>query len=288
MNTIFKLYQHTNILNFSVCERAYFQSEKYTRKLLVHNCSQYDEEITKSIKKFTRVSTNHLTPEIPLHLITPDLPAWHNASGIHFLNDAFWGFYWPGGQAISRFILDNPHCVKDKVVLDVGSGCGASAIACLKAKATSVVANDIDPVSLHATALNAQLNFSEQQVFLNMHMQNVKIIDDLLLHKGLKLSAENLLINSDHQFSSSDYDVVILGDMFYDEEIAKQVFRWLQCFNDSNNKSMCVLLADPGRGVLQNQDFKKHLHLLQSYPLNPLSRRENNGLTESKVFQFVF
>jgi len=34
-------------------------------------------------------------------------------------------------------------------VLDIGSGCGASAIACAKAGAKQVIANDIDPSMYH-------------------------------------------------------------------------------------------------------------------------------------------
>lgn len=61
-----------------------------------------------------------------------------------FPEDPFWGFYWPGGQAVSRFIEENPGVVKGKEVLDIGSGCGASAIAAVKAGAKKTIANDID------------------------------------------------------------------------------------------------------------------------------------------------
>ena len=43
-----------------------------------------------------------------------------------------------------RFILDSPSIFKDETVLDVGSGCGASAIAAKLARASRVVANDTD------------------------------------------------------------------------------------------------------------------------------------------------
>ena len=45
---------------------------------------------------------------------------------------------------VFRFILDNPDTVRGKRVLDVGSGCGASAVAAIFAGATEVCANDID------------------------------------------------------------------------------------------------------------------------------------------------
>jgi predicted nicotinamide N-methyase len=44
-----------------------------------------------------------------------------------------------------RYILDNPAIFKGATVLDVGSGCGASAIACAMCGADNVIANDVDP-----------------------------------------------------------------------------------------------------------------------------------------------
>ena len=44
-----------------------------------------------------------------------------------------------------RYLLDHPAVVQGKRILDVGSGCGASAIASAKCGAKSVLANDIDP-----------------------------------------------------------------------------------------------------------------------------------------------
>lgn len=99
------------------------------------------------IKRNTIISTDHLTPSIPLHLITKDCPIYHQKhveDSKTFPEDPFWGFYWPGGQAVSKFIEENPEIVKRKVVLDIGSGCAASAIAAKKVGARRVIANDID------------------------------------------------------------------------------------------------------------------------------------------------
>lgn len=45
----------------------------------------------------------------------------------------------------SRFILDNSKYVKNKTVLDVGSGSAACSLASVLAGASQVTANDIDP-----------------------------------------------------------------------------------------------------------------------------------------------
>lgn len=46
---------------------------------------------------------------------------------------------------LCRYLLDNPEVCHGKTVLDLGSGCGASAIAAKLCGAAHVVANDIDP-----------------------------------------------------------------------------------------------------------------------------------------------
>ena len=60
------------------------------------------------IEQSTKVSTQHLTPEIKLHLITKETSVWNekiNPDYPHPLGDPYWAFYWPGGQAVSRLVL---------------------------------------------------------------------------------------------------------------------------------------------------------------------------------------
>lgn len=56
----------------------------------------------KQIINATTICTNHLTPEIKLHLITEQCKLWHSPADQCDFDDPFWAFYWPGGQAISR------------------------------------------------------------------------------------------------------------------------------------------------------------------------------------------
>ena len=62
----------------------------------------------------------------------------------------FWAFAWAGGLAIARYLLDHPELVAGKRVLDIATGSGLCAIAACKAGAASVMAADIDPLSLVA------------------------------------------------------------------------------------------------------------------------------------------
>ena len=61
------------------------------------------------IETETRVSTDHLTPEMRLRLITDQCALWQARDDDPRLaqlgGDPFWGFYWPGGQSLTRFIL---------------------------------------------------------------------------------------------------------------------------------------------------------------------------------------
>ena len=43
------------------------------------------------------------------------------------------------------YLLDNPDVVRGRSVLDLGSGCGATAIAAKMRGASRILANDIDP-----------------------------------------------------------------------------------------------------------------------------------------------
>lgn len=66
-------------------------------------------ELISLIANETEVSKNHLTPEIKLRLITNRCSIWNarenDAKLVQLGMEPFWGFYWPGGQALTRFLL---------------------------------------------------------------------------------------------------------------------------------------------------------------------------------------
>ncbi|CRL03231.1 CLUMA_CG016432, isoform A [Clunio marinus] len=209
------------------------------------------------IVKETEISTNHLTPEIKLRLITKNCRLFHSTQEENensVLKDPFWGFYWPGGMSVTRYILDNPHIIKGKKVLDFGSGCGATAIACKLNLCEMVIANDIDVNAEAAIKLNAALN-------------NVHVMTDT-----------RNLINDPSTFS---FDIIIFGDVFYDEDFAKQLLPWIRRLV-SNGKT--CLIGDPGRHALS-----KELKLLKmaQYELPVNSCLENHGFHSTKVFKVI-
>nr|XP_011744066.1 electron transfer flavoprotein beta subunit lysine methyltransferase isoform X2 [Macaca nemestrina] len=109
-----------------------------------------DPEIKAFLEENTEItSSGSLTPEIQLRLLTPRCKFWWERADLWPHSDPYWAIYWPGGQALSRYLLDNPDVVRGKSVLDLGSGCGATAIAAKMSGASRILANDIDPNSLH-------------------------------------------------------------------------------------------------------------------------------------------
>lgn len=56
-----------------------------------------------------------LVPEIKLHLITPQCSLWRSPPEDCPVSDPYWAFFWPGGQALCRYLLDNPWICKNKV-----------------------------------------------------------------------------------------------------------------------------------------------------------------------------
>ncbi|KPI98591.1 Methyltransferase-like protein 20 [Papilio xuthus] len=187
-----------------------------------------------------------------LRLLTPQCALWSAPVEENPFKDPYWAFYWPGGQATARYILDNKHLVKERVVIDVGCGCGAGAIAAAMGNARRAVANDIDPVAILASQLNAQLN-----------------------GVAIATSSEDLVD------TVCSCDVVLVGDMLYDEEFADRLFSWLTRLA---REGKLVLIGDPGRHGLTGER-RSQLSLLGTYPLPKDTCKENHGYTDAKVWR---
>lgn len=113
---------------------------------------------------FIRAQTSVLdVPGLPLRLyqaseVTPLWLMTEEDMARERLAPPFWAFPWAGGQALARYILDNPAIVAGKRVVDIACGSGLVGIAAARAGAAHVMANDIDPYCEAAVALNAELN----------------------------------------------------------------------------------------------------------------------------------
>uniref|UniRef100_A0A182K3M4 ETFB lysine methyltransferase n=1 Tax=Anopheles christyi TaxID=43041 RepID=A0A182K3M4_9DIPT len=242
----------------------------------MYPCSTEDNSDVISVRgkilSNTVLSRQHMTPEIALHLITPDcaiyhqpVGAGHNSSGADtgFPADPFWGFFWPGGQALTRFILDTGHIFRGKTVLEVGCGCGASAIAALMVEATQVIANDIDPVALQATLLNAERNG--------------------ITGNRLAVSSDNLISQGADTQTVDRCEVVLIGDLFYDTEIAADLHPWIQRLARAGAE---IFIGDPGRHGITETGVLSHMELRARYELPANVCLENSGFSHANVWQF--
>ena len=171
------------------------------------------------IRANTRLQPVPHAPEISLWLADEITPIWRLTEeelGELGLPPPFWAFAWAGGQALSRYLLDHPHEVAGRRVLDFAAGSGLVGVAAMKAGAAACLCADIDPFCQAAVAANARSN----AVTLGF------IGEDLLLA------------------SPPDVDVICAGDICYERPMTDAVLTWLKAARD---RGVRVLIGDPGR-----------------------------------------
>ncbi|WP_374329871.1 methyltransferase [Aestuariivirga sp.] len=171
-----------------------------------------------------------LVPEVQLHLAHEAVPLWQKTEeelGEMGLPPPFWAFAWAGGQALARHVLDHPELlVSRKRVIDLASGSGLVGIAAMKAGAASVLAADIDLFSVEAIGINAAAN-----------------------GVSLEATGRDLL-----ETPAPDCDVILVGDLFYEKDLAGKVFGWLE---EAESRGILTLIGDPGRSYLPREKLKK-------------------------------
>lgn len=178
------------------------------------------------IRENTRLSAPTHCPELVLHLADDAVTLWEMTEeelGRMGLEPPFWAFAWAGGQALARYVLDHPETVRGRSVLDVASGSGIVAIAAMKAGAASAVAADIDAFAAEAAALNAAVN-----------------------DVALATRSDNPLL------APAREDVVLVGDLFYDRDIAATLLAWLK---DARARGADVIVGDPRRYYFPSDEF---------------------------------
>ena len=232
-------------------------------------CLHLTQEI---IREQLAVSRDHLTPELSLRLLTSECPGYSAPASAHPLaslgdgGDPWWAIYWPGGQVLARTILDNPRLVSGKTVLDLGSGCGAVSLAASFSGAKEVIANDIDDNAKIALKTNSDLN-------------DVNAMD------RIKFSTENYL-EAQNAESLRNVDLLLIGDMFYDQEIGEAVLKLCKTFR-SSDKSKNVLLGDPGRWFLESsaETIRSMFDCVAKYSLTEQTKKENFGFQNGLVWK---
>jgi predicted nicotinamide N-methyase len=191
-----------------------------------------------------------LLPELLVRVLRLD-GEWCREDSGPFEDEVFpyWLFAWAAGQAMARYLLDHPECVRGRTVLDFGAGCGIASIAAAMADARCVIASDIDPNALSACRINAALN--------------------------------GVALEYCHEFVSGSHDVqVLLGsDVFYHWPQNDSVLQQL-------SSSCQILVSFPeGRDLPLESQLRAHgLQHLHTYDARTIPTLERADIKRAGVF----
>ena len=211
------------------------------------------------IRANTRLKPVAHVPEISLHVAEESVPIWRkteeelDAMG---LPPPYWAFAWAGGQALARYLLDAPHLVAGKRVLDLASGSGLVAIAAAKAGAAPVIAADIDAFTEAAISLNTEAN----EVYVEIIVRD--LLDDLAP-------------------IMPRYDVILVGDLFYEHDTAARALAFLERQAAAGTQ---VLIGDPGRTYLP----RERLTHLAEYSVPVTRELEDMEIKRTMVWELTY
>lgn len=181
------------------------------------------------IRANTKLLAAPLVPEVRLHLAEESMPIWQKTEeelGRMNVPPPYWAFAWAGGQALARYLLDDPALVAGRCVLELGAGSGLTAIAAMMAGAADVLAADVDNYALVAIGLNAQANG------IAIETTHADLLDG----------------------PPGPFEVVLVGDMFYERALAERVLAFVEAARD---KGAHVLVGDPRRGYFPKDRFRQ-------------------------------
>lgn len=196
-----------------------------------------------------RMSPVPMVPEVHLFLAEDSVLLWARLEAEDGpLAAPYWATPWPGGQALARYVLDNPEIVAGRRVLDLASGSGLVAIAAALAGAAEVTANDTDGYAIAAIQANANAN----------GVQIATAVEDLTDGDG------------------EDFEVILAGDCLYTAEVAAKMLPFI---GRAMQRGVTVLLGDPDRGYAP----PGLLRTLTTYEAAPLVSGEDGQRDRTSV-----
>ncbi|ESQ80600.1 methyltransferase [Asticcacaulis sp. YBE204] len=170
----------------------------------------------------------------------------------HNLSPPFWAFAWAGGQALALHLKQHPDLVAGKRVFDLACGSGLVGIAAARYGAISVTANDIDPFSEAAVALNAALN-------------------------GVDIAFEN----GDHLAGPPpEVDVILAGDICYEKAMADAMLTFLRA---ARAKSIAVYVGDPHRSYFPSEGMER----VGRYDIATNTEIEDRAVKAASVWRLI-
>jgi predicted nicotinamide N-methyase len=210
------------------------------------------------IRSETELTKVQLVPEIRLHLAADPIGLWQRMEVSADRTDTeppFWAAAWAGGQALARYLLDNPAAVEGRRVIDVAAGSGLVAIAAALAGADTVTAYDIDPMAAAAITANAEANC------VPVRPRCVDILDALDL-------------------PSADTDMVLVADAFYERDLATRITGFLE---RGRRRGVAVLIGDLGRAFLPVDSLRP----VASYDISGLRAVEGTDVRRTTVWTLL-
>jgi predicted nicotinamide N-methyase len=205
------------------------------------------------VRANTRLVAVPFVPELRLHLADDVFALWERIEATTGPPEAplpFWTFAWAGGQALARYVLDQPALVRGRRILDVGSGSGLVAIAAAKAGAAEVTASDVDRFAIATIALNAEAN----------GVVVATLREDVLDGDG------------------ADAEVLLAADLFYEQPLAERVAPFLE---RARARGAMVLVGDPGRAYLLRNRFE----VLATYAVPVMRTLEDAAVKPAMVWR---
>lgn len=206
------------------------------------------------VRANTRARPVPLVPEISLYVADEAVPLWQKTEeelGALGLEAPFWAFAWAGGQALARYVLDNPALVEGKRVLDFAAGSGLVAIAAAKSGARATEASEIEDFAIAAIELNAKTNRANVQAIL-----------------------------ADLVGRDEGWDVVLAADVCYEREMAGRVFDWLATLAARGAE---IRIGDPGRTYLP----KERLERIAQYDVPVTRELEDAEIKKTGVWRLL-
>jgi predicted nicotinamide N-methyase len=209
---------------------------------------------TQFILNNTARAAPPLVPEIRLHIGGDVVTLWKKVEeeqGVEGIPPPYWAYPWPGGQAMARYLLDRPECIRGGKALDFGAGSGLIAIAAAKCGATAVAA-EIDTLAAAAITLNAEENEVSVAV----------LCEDVIGRSG--------------------WDAILVGDMCYERPLAERLTAWLAV---EAKRGVLILIGDPGRTYFPETGPESGLEKLASYTVPTNLDLEDRKERETGVYR---
>jgi predicted nicotinamide N-methyase len=193
-------------------------------------------------------------------------------------NLPFWAFLWPGGYAVTRWILEGSCPLEGGVVVDIGSGCASASIAAKVQGAAVVIANDTDPFACWAAADNSRCNGAASIAPCSLDLLPLLPTPSdaaaavAALERRISLFAPHV--------SHRALKLLLLGDMLYDGDTGPRVLALAEAACASG---WLVVTGDPGRSIAVSQGRRLGTHVA-CYDLTAELRACNYGMASTSVY----